>query len=87
MPAATERAITRPYRLLFALFVLAPAARVTYTIDSIRDMRHQYPAQPVALGIPWPSIISVGANAHAAGGNHHTDHAGGGRFRGGRAAA
>jgi hypothetical protein len=42
MPAATDPA-TRPDRVLFALFALALAARVTYTLDAIRDMRHQYP--------------------------------------------
>ncbi len=67
MPASTDRAATRPYRVLFALFALAMAARVTYTLDAIRDMRHQYPAQPVTLGSPWPSIVSVGDNARDAG--------------------
>jgi len=67
MPATTERDATRPYRLLFALFALALAARVTYTLDAIRDMRHQYPAQPVTLGSPWPSIVGLHDNARAAG--------------------
>jgi sigma-B regulation protein RsbU (phosphoserine phosphatase) len=67
MPAADDRAVARPYRLLFALFVLALAARVTYTIDAVREMRHRYPAAPVALGSPWPSVVRVGDNAGAAG--------------------
>jgi phosphoserine phosphatase RsbU/P len=67
MAAATDRAAIRPYRALFALFVLALAVRVTYTIDAIRDMRQQYPAQPVTLGSPWPSIVRPGDNARAAG--------------------
>ena len=67
MPTATDRAATRPYRALFALFALALAARVTYTIDAIRDMRHQYPARPVTLGSPWPSIVWRDNSARAAG--------------------
>ena len=49
MPATTDRAATRPYRVLFALFALALAARVTYTIDAVRDMRHQYSAPATLL--------------------------------------
>jgi phosphoserine phosphatase RsbU/P len=67
MPATTDRAALRPYRALFVLFVLAVAARVTYTIDAVRDMRHQYPARPVMLGSPWPSIVGLDNNARAAG--------------------
>jgi len=65
--AAADRAATRPYRALFALFALALAGRVTYTIDAVRDMRHQYPARPVTLGSPWPSIVRLDDNARAAG--------------------
>jgi len=67
MAAATDRAATRPYRALFALFALALSARVTYTLDAVRDMRHQYPAPPVKLGSPWPSIVDLRDNARAAG--------------------
>jgi hypothetical protein len=67
MAAANDRAALRLYRVLFALFALALAARVTYTIDAIRDMRHQYPAPPVTLGDPWPSIVSLRDSARAAG--------------------
>jgi hypothetical protein len=67
MPATSTRAALRPYRVLFALFALALAARVTYTIDAVRDMRHQYPAPPVKLGSPWPSIVELRDNARAAG--------------------
>ena len=67
MPAAADRAALRPYRALFALFALAMAARATYTLDAIRDMRHEYPAAPVTLGSPWPSIVRLDDNARAAG--------------------
>ena len=67
MPATTDRAALRPYRALFALFALALAARVTYTIDAVRGMRQQYPARPVTLGAPWPSIVGLDNNARAAG--------------------
>jgi sigma-B regulation protein RsbU (phosphoserine phosphatase) len=67
MPAAADRAAMRPYRVLFVLFALALAVRVTYTIDAARDMRHRYPAPPVKLGSPWPSVVELRDNARAAG--------------------
>jgi hypothetical protein len=67
MPAKTDRDATRPYRVLFVLFALALAGRITYTIDAIGDMRHRYPARPVTLGSPWPSIVGLHDNARAAG--------------------
>src|SRR3984957_5823044 len=63
----TMRGIMWRYRVLVALFALALATRVTYTLDAVRDMRHQYPMRPVVLGAPWPSIEWVDDNARAAG--------------------
>ena len=45
-----HRGVAWRYRLLIAIFALALSARVTYTLDSVRDMRHRYPAAPVTLG-------------------------------------
>ncbi len=67
MADATDRGASWRYNVLFALFVLAMAARVSYSIDALRDMRHQYPAQPVALGSPWPSVIKLSDSGRAAG--------------------
>jgi sigma-B regulation protein RsbU (phosphoserine phosphatase) len=57
----------RLYRLLFLLFLLAGARRVTYTIDAVQDMRHAYTASPLNLRAPWPTIYSADPLAQAAG--------------------
>jgi phosphoserine phosphatase RsbU/P len=44
------------YRLLILLFAIAAARRVTYTIDAVADMRHEYAGCPVGLGDPWPTV-------------------------------
>jgi len=72
MPAKTDRDATRPYRVLFVLFALALAGRITYTIDAIGDMRHRIPGpagdarQPLAFHcggstiMPAPAGLQVG---------------------------
>jgi hypothetical protein len=57
----------RLYRLLILLFVIAGARRVTYTIDAVRDMAHQYSASPFSLREPWPTIDRLNPSARMAG--------------------
>src|SRR5215472_9732116 len=57
----------RLYRLLILLFAIAAARRVTNTIDSIADMRHEYTGCPVVLGDPWPTVVRTRNVAQQAG--------------------
>ena len=49
--------------LLAILFVIAMTARVTYTIDVVRDLNHNYPARPVWIDEPWPTIRALADEA------------------------
>src|SRR5215472_8908967 len=57
----------RLYRLLILLFAIAAARRVTYTIDSVADIQHEYTACPVGLGDPWPTVAWTRKVAQQAG--------------------
>ncbi len=57
----------RLYRLLILLFLIAGARRVTYTIDAVRDMRHEYTAQSFSLREPWPTVDIVSKSASQSG--------------------
>ncbi len=58
---------TRLYRLLILLFLIAGARRVTYTIDALRDMQHEYGAVPFTLSDPWPTVAVASKAASDAG--------------------
>ena len=59
--------MTRPHRLLLALFLLTLMSQVTFTSDVIRTLEGDLPLKPVTLGAPWPSIVSLSKGAEAAG--------------------
>jgi sigma-B regulation protein RsbU (phosphoserine phosphatase) len=59
--------MSRPHRLLLALFLLMVMCQGTFTIDVIRTLAGDYPLQPVRLGTPWPSIEELSRTAYEAG--------------------
>jgi sigma-B regulation protein RsbU (phosphoserine phosphatase) len=59
--------MSRQYRFLLLLFVIAILCQGTFTIDVIRTLRGDYPLKPIALGAPWPSITGLSREAFEAG--------------------
>jgi sigma-B regulation protein RsbU (phosphoserine phosphatase) len=57
----------RLHRLLVLLFLIAAARRITYTVDAVADMRHEYTGCPVGLGDPWPTVAWTRKVAEQAG--------------------
>jgi len=57
----------RLYRLLILLFLIAGARRVTFTIDAVRDMDHEYAAQSFSVRSPWPTVNAVSRAASESG--------------------
>jgi phosphoserine phosphatase RsbU/P len=42
---------------LAILFVAAAASQATYTVDVVALLSGAYPMKPIALGVPWPTVI------------------------------
>jgi len=59
--------MTRPHRLLLLLFLLTLVSQVTFTSDVIRTLRGDYPAKPITMGAPWPTIVNLSKPAETAG--------------------
>src|SRR3954471_15570789 len=59
--------MTRPHRILILLFALTVASQVLFTTDVIRTLRGDYAVQPLTLGDPWASIVSLSKPAEEVG--------------------
>ncbi len=61
------RGMARPYILLATVAVLAITAQTTYTVDVLRYMNGEYPANPFGMRGPWPSIRWLHSSGETAG--------------------
>ena len=59
--------MSRHYRLLLLLFIVAILCQGTFTLDVIRTLRGDYPVKPITLGSPWPTITRLTPEASDAG--------------------